>query len=211
MPTRPARLRRKPAADRRIEVVAAARKLFARDGFEAVSQRALAAEAGVSAAALYLYFPDRRALLVAVCDSIFADMIRMFETAAPSRPARDPFAKLRGFMVAYCAWGLAHPAEYRLLFMVKEMHAPDSGHRAASPGGPQLGPELFAMLANEVQALMAKGAMRRADVAMTAEAIWASGHGLIALLTTLGAFPFTEPPKLVAFMADVMLRGLAAR
>jgi AcrR family transcriptional regulator len=147
-----------------------------------------------------------------VCDSIFADLIRMFEGAAPPRPSRDPFARLRGFMHVYCLWGLAHPDEYRLLFMVKEMHDHgDAGHRGpARPQDPQMGPQLFAMLAAEVERLMQRGAMRKADVAMTAEAIWASGHGLIALLTTLRQFPFTPAPKLVAYLADIVLRGLAA-
>jgi AcrR family transcriptional regulator len=206
---RPPAPRRKPAADRRVEVVRAARKLFARDGFEGVSMRALAAASGVSPAALYLYFPDKQALLVAVCDDIFGELIAMFR-AAPVPVGRDPFARLRSFMQAYVGWGIAHPDEYRLLFLVKEMHAPPSGHRAAAPGGPQLGPELFAMLAGEVQALMAHGAMRAADATMTAEAIWASGHGLIALLTTLKTFPFTPAPALTDHLTDVILRGLSA-
>jgi AcrR family transcriptional regulator len=202
---------RKPAADRRVEVVRAARKLFARDGFVAVSMRALAAGSGVSPAALYLYFPDKQALLAAVCDDIFADLIAMFREAGTRLPAADPFARLRGFMRAYVAWGIAHPDEYRLLFLVKEMHVPGASHRGpAVPGGPQLGPELFAMLAGEVQALMQSGAMRQADATMTAEAIWASGHGLIALLTTLRNFPFTPAPQLTDYLADVIIRGLAA-
>jgi AcrR family transcriptional regulator len=202
---------RKPAADRRVEVVRAARKLFAREGFPAVSMRALAATAGVSPAALYLYFPDKHALLAAVCDDIFADLIAMFGEAGTQLPAGDPFARLRGFMRAYVGWGIAHPDEYRLLFLVKEMHMPGASHRGpAVPGGPQLGPSLFGMLVAEVQALMRSGAMRAADATMTAEAIWASGHGLIALLTTLKTFPFTPAPRLTDYLADVIIRGLAA-
>jgi AcrR family transcriptional regulator len=216
MPRKPspqAKPRRRPPADRRAQVVQVARKLFARNGFEGVAMRAIAAGAGVSPAALYLYFPNKHALMAAVCDVLFAELIAMF--AAQPAPARgkDPFARLRGFMLAYCAWGLAHPDEYRLLFLMKEFHAQGApGHRGPPPPeGPQLGTALFAMLEGEVAALMQRGAMRRAETAMTAEAIWAAGHGLIALLTTLPAFPFTPPDRLAAYMAEVMLRGLAAR
>lgn len=216
MPSQPARRttpRRKPAADRRIEVVRAARALFARRGAEAVSMRAVAAQAGVSAAALYLYFPDKHALMVSVCDSIFADLIAMFRASNPVASRRDPFARLRGFMRAYVDWGIAHPAEYRLIFLIREIHEPGSaGHRGPpAPGTPQLGPQLFALLVAEVQGLIGAGHMRKADPAMAAEAIWAAGHGLIALLTTLSAFPFTPAERLADFLADVMLRGLAAR
>ncbi len=41
----------------------AALKLFARHGFAAVSMRQIAAEVGVQAGALYLYIPDKQALL----------------------------------------------------------------------------------------------------------------------------------------------------
>jgi AcrR family transcriptional regulator len=205
--------RRRPAADRRIEVVRAARTLFARAGIDSVSMRAVAAQAGVSAAALYLYFPDKHALMVAVCDSIFADLIAMFRAANPATSARDPFARLRGFMRAYVDWGVAHPDEYRLLFLIKEFHDPGGpGHRGPpAPGASQLGPQLFALLVGEVEGLVRAGHMRQCDPTIASEAIWASGHGLIALLTTLRAFPFTPAPVLGDFLADVMLRGLAAR
>lgn len=45
------------------KVRAAALKLFARHGFAAVSMRQIAAEVGVQAGALYLYTPDKQALL----------------------------------------------------------------------------------------------------------------------------------------------------
>ncbi|WP_425052473.1 TetR/AcrR family transcriptional regulator [Psychromarinibacter sp. S121] len=41
----------------------AARHLFARDGYAAVSMRQLAAEVGVQAGALYLHIPDKQSLL----------------------------------------------------------------------------------------------------------------------------------------------------
>jgi AcrR family transcriptional regulator len=215
-PTQP-RPRAKPkqrhsAADRRVQVVAAARQLFATHGPEGTAVRAIAAEAGVSPAALYLYFSDKHALMAAVCDSIFADLIAMFADQADGGARADPFARLSGFMQAYVRWGLAHPSEYRLLFMIREMHQPNaSSHRGPPvPGGPQLGPELFAMLVREVEALMAAGHFRRGDATTTAEAIWAAGHGVIALLTTLPAFPFTPPDQLTRYMTDVIIRGLAA-
>lgn len=216
MPRKPsptAKPRRRAPEDRRTQVVAVARKLFARNGFEGVAMRAIAAGADVSPAALYLYFPNKHALMAAVCDVLFGELIAMFAAQPEPAPGKDQFARLRGFMLAYVGWGIAHPDEYRLLFLMKEFHAQGApGHRGPpGPDDPQLGATLFAMLEGEVAALMKSGAMRKAETAMTAEAIWAAGHGLIALLTTLPAFPFTPPDRLAAFMADVMLRGLAAR
>lgn len=212
-PSPPAKPRRRPPEDRRAQVVEVARKLFAKNGFEGVAMRAIAAGAGVSPAALYLYFPNKHALMAAVCDVLFGELIAMFAAQPEPAAGKDPFARLRGFMLAYCAWGVAHADEYRLLFMMKEFHTPGTpGHRGPpGPNDPQLGATLFAMLEGEVTALMRRGAFRQADPATAAEAIWAAGHGLIALLTTLHAYPFTPADRLAAFMAEAMLRGLAAR
>ena len=64
----------------RSDVVAAARVL-ARDGVQAISMRRLADELGVTANALYSYFPDKAALL----DALLDDLLGAIET-----PALDP-------------------------------------------------------------------------------------------------------------------------
>jgi AcrR family transcriptional regulator len=50
-------------ADRRLQLVAAASRLFAERGFRAVSMEDLAAEAGVSGPAVYRHFASKEALL----------------------------------------------------------------------------------------------------------------------------------------------------
>jgi AcrR family transcriptional regulator len=50
-------------AERRLQLVGAATRLFAERGFRAVSMEDLAAEAGVSGPAVYRHFPSKEALL----------------------------------------------------------------------------------------------------------------------------------------------------
>jgi AcrR family transcriptional regulator len=206
-----ARSRRRSAEDRRAQVVAAARTLMVRHGVEGVSMRAIAAAAGVSPAALYLYFPDKLVLMAAVVDALFEGLLASFHAAVAVAAARpEPFARLAALMETYVAWGLAHPEEYRLMFMTPVVGV--AGHRPCSPDGRPVSPNgaaTFGALLAEVSGLMAAGHVRRDDPASLAEQIWASGHGLVALLTTFPEFEWSEREALLRGMRETMLRGIA--
>jgi AcrR family transcriptional regulator len=59
---------RRPAAERRRQILAAARALFAERGFHATTTRDLAAAADINDALIYRYFPDKQAILAALVD-----------------------------------------------------------------------------------------------------------------------------------------------
>jgi AcrR family transcriptional regulator len=63
---------RRPAAERRREILAAARTLFAERGFDATTTRDLAAAADINDALIYRYFPDKQAILAALVDEAIA-------------------------------------------------------------------------------------------------------------------------------------------
>ncbi len=69
----------------------AARRLIARQGYEALSMRRLAEEVGLGAAALYRYFPNKQAILMGLLDSHMRELLaawegaRLREAPAPER------------------------------------------------------------------------------------------------------------------------------
>jgi AcrR family transcriptional regulator len=63
---------RRPAAERRRQILAAARRLFAERGFDATTTRDLAAAADINDALIYRYFPDKHAILAALVDEAIA-------------------------------------------------------------------------------------------------------------------------------------------
>ena len=76
-------------ADRRAEILAAAARLFAANGFHATSMADIIGEAGLSAGAVYRYFPSKEDLVAAVAetalsaaDEVFAELLA--DNAAPS-------------------------------------------------------------------------------------------------------------------------------
>jgi AcrR family transcriptional regulator len=63
---------RRPAAERRRQILAVARVLFAERGFHATTTRDLAAAADINDALIYRYFPDKQAILAALMDEAIA-------------------------------------------------------------------------------------------------------------------------------------------
>ncbi len=68
--------------DRRESIIDAAMGCFARHGYRRTSMDEVAKEAGISRAALYLYFPNKEALFRALCESVHEKLGAAAEVAA---------------------------------------------------------------------------------------------------------------------------------
>ena len=200
---------RKPrgqGATRRGEVLAAAKRLFLEEGYEHATMRRIAAEIGVSAAALYGYFPDKEAILRAIAEATFSELLlRLEESQRGEASALDRFkAGLR----AYIGFGLAHPDEYRLTFLAKMI----SSERRADACASEIedADRSFAILERGVAELMAAGVFAPGNTLAAAEAAWACLHGTTALLLDQPEHVQTAPDRLVDMVVGIVLRGLAA-
>ncbi|RDW13174.1 TetR/AcrR family transcriptional regulator [Paracoccus thiocyanatus] len=91
----------------------AARRLFARHGFAAVSMRQIAAEVGVQAGTLYSYTADKQALLADLLRSHMEELLAAWQDD-PSRPALD---RLRAFLRFHIQTSLERPEAVFLSYM----------------------------------------------------------------------------------------------
>jgi AcrR family transcriptional regulator len=109
----------------RAEILETAREQMACEGAAALSLRAIARQMGLSAPALYRYFPDRDALVTALIVDAFNALAADLETAAHS-PAETQAARLLALGNAYRTWALARPQDYLLIFgtPIPGYHAP---------------------------------------------------------------------------------------
>jgi len=104
------------AADTREALIAAARPLFAAEGFAEVALEAIVRAAGVTRGALYHHFADKTELFAAVYERVDGDMAaRMGEVIAASNET-DPVEIMRlgaGFWLDACA----DPEVYRIVLV----------------------------------------------------------------------------------------------
>ena len=98
----PATVERKPKGrghERREEILAAAARMFLEKGAERVSTRAIAEAVGISQTSLYVYFPNRNAILEELCDQCFLGLIERF--SSPEVQSATPRESLRSMVRVY--------------------------------------------------------------------------------------------------------------
>lgn len=104
---------RADAARNRVAVLAAAARLFAEHGVDAVSMDQVAAAAGVGKGTIFRRFGDKSGLAVALLDARECELQEAILRGPPplgpgSGPAADPPERLEAFVQAYLDYLLAH-------------------------------------------------------------------------------------------------------
>ena len=169
------------------ELVRAAAALLERTGaVEAVTLRAVAREAGVTAPAVYGHFADLDALLDAVLEEGFARLRAAIAEAVVG--VGDPVGRLLAGCRAYVDTGLAEPARYRAMF---------GGRRV--PGGGRA----FDVLVDAVAACAESGRSASQDPRADATLVWTALHGMVTLRAAAPEMPW---PDLQAQLRAVVSR-----
>jgi AcrR family transcriptional regulator len=196
---------------RRDEILWAAKKLFLKEGYEATTIRRIADSVGVSAPALYLYFKDKEAIMLALCDQTFSGLIeRMGEIEKEGLP---PIERLRHCGESYVRFALENPQEYWLTFLSGNTpkQIKERGHRPETidPNEPGAsGAIAFAKLMGMFRDIENAGMPLHYPVETAAELVWMSLHGLVAALINNPEFPWTKRDTLIAGMIDMAVRGV---
>jgi len=153
-------------AERELRIVATARVIAEREGWDSVTIRRLADEIEYSQPVLYSHFENRNAIVAAVAVDGFRELTAALRDAAGG--SRGAARALKSVAVAYLDFALRQPALYEAMFVL-----PTDLLFARS----ETRPELRAAF----QALAAVVTPFCADTDLTTETFWASLHGLAAL------------------------------
>ena len=153
-------------AERENRIVAAARGIAEREGWDAVTIRRLADEIEYSQPVLYSHFKNRDAIVAAVAVEGFQELTSAVRDAASgSTGQRDA---LKNVAMAYLAFAVRNPALYAAMFILPtDLRFAEAGAR----------PELRAGF----EAFAAVVAPFCVDVEDATETFWAALHGLAAL------------------------------
>ena len=85
-------------------------------GASALSLRAIARELGITAPAIYNYFPDRDALVTALIIDAYISFGDWQLEARDSEPDDDLVGQMKAIGMAYRSWAHTHPQRYQLIF-----------------------------------------------------------------------------------------------
>ncbi|ARF71025.1 TetR/AcrR family transcriptional regulator [Streptomyces griseus] len=151
--------------DLRAACLRAARELLEEDGSAALSLRAVARRAGVSATAPYRHYADREALVSAVAAEGYRELAGYLAQAHPAPSTPDELAAVA---VAYVRFALEHPALFRAMFA--EPCDPTSEERVAATEA----------ISQYVRTIV-RATFPDVDADALATTVWALVHGLAFL------------------------------
>ncbi|MBK9966259.1 MAG: helix-turn-helix transcriptional regulator [Holophagales bacterium] len=194
----------------RRRILDAARELFARDGYEAVTMRKIAEAIEYSPTAIYLHFKDKESLVRELCMADFDSLAKAFQRIAREP---DPLERLKKSGLAYADFALEHPNHYRLMFMTPDpAPAKDEEAAAKRKGNPE--EDAYAFLVATVAEAIEKGLLRTElkDPHLVAQAAWAGVHGVISLHVAKGTdgwIDWKPLKKTVTLVVDSFSRGIS--
>src|SRR5688572_29309519 len=185
-------------ADFRERPCAAAERLFAEHGPDAVTMRQLAAELGVSPMTPYRYFQDKSEILAAVRATGFNRFSQALEAARDK--AATPRAKGAAVGEAYITFAFEHPHTYKLMF---DLNQPDEGHY---PELVEAGRRARATMSGYVKDQIGEGLIE-GEPEQVGRMFWAATHGAI-VLELAGKLPKGAARELAHAISQTLGRGL---
>ncbi|MET7486795.1 TetR/AcrR family transcriptional regulator [Streptomyces sp. NPDC005538] len=170
---------------------------------EALSVRAVAKGAGVSANAVYLHFDSKEDLVLAVLRRLFDELAQARDAA--ERRASDAGGGLWEALVArsraYVDWGIANPGPYRVLYEGQAIN------RLADPRAGAFGQPMLDRTEQIVGALERGGLIDPVGGVQRASLLlWTALHGIVSLRINKDTIDWPDPQRLAEEMIDAIMR-----
>jgi AcrR family transcriptional regulator len=182
------------------EIVGAAERLLATSKTPAtLTLRGIAAEAGITAPAIYPHFRGIDEILAAVVETRFLALSAALGAAVAGLPGGvGPLHVLRAKCLAYCRFGLGNPGHYAALFASGDAHL-------GVPYENSAGERSFDDLRETVAAALGQVATATRDADEAAALVWAAMHGLVVLRNSLTGFPWPDLESQVDLLVDAVV------
>ena len=187
--------------ERRAEILAAAERIFLSSGYEGATIRKIADEVGVSPTALYMHFPDKHAMLMAIGDEALDEVLTQSEAIAAG--PGDAKERVRRVLLAHMQFALKNKTAYEVVFC--------DGARAISKHKGrtrELCERYYRVVADLVVELNKAGRLKHGSAHGVAQVLWTGCHGLVNYLITNPAFGYVEVDELLLLMVEGLVGGL---
>jgi AcrR family transcriptional regulator len=192
------------SAEFRERIIAVARALFAEEGFDAVSIRKIAERAGCPPMTFYVFFKSKRALLRHIWEDVFADLLEAGAAAVASVEGAE--ARLAALFRAMTRYWLAHPDNYRVVFMHQDQIDPGDDALYVDSSGIR---DRLSLVDAIIAEGVAEGVFGPVDSELAAQVFLVTLVGLAHALITIPEFPWRRE-QLTGQTIALLIGGLKA-
>ena len=191
----------------RTRIMDAARDLFAREGYDAVSMRRIAEAIEYSPTAIYVHFRDKQDLMLQICQE---DFVALAQDLADLQNVADPIERIKRMGHGYIRFGVQNPNHYRLMFMTRADLPADVV--LDDPNHGKVDRDSYALLKHSCQQAIDEGRIRPEyrDADLVAQLFWSAVHGVASLHIVKADNPWIDwkgYERLADAAIDSVLRG----
>ena len=122
MSPRPKRRATHPHDSMEAQIKAVARQQMADHGTAGLSLRGIGREMGISAPAIYNYYPRLDDLITALIVDAFNALADAIEAAEAGTPGETCGQKILAMCLAYRQWAVEHPVDFQLIYGLSLIH-----------------------------------------------------------------------------------------
>ena len=148
-------------------------QLYLKGGYHNVTMRRIAAKIEYSPGTIYLYFQNKKDIMLQLCYQGFERLLKHQDTL---EKISDPLERVSAGGRYYLAFALENPELYELMFATEEIF------NETGPDEESVPLRAFRKFAENVKACLDAGIFSAGEVETTAIALWATLHGLASLL-----------------------------
>jgi AcrR family transcriptional regulator len=202
---KPTKSPRKPKGSghlRRSEILDVAQKIFAEEGYHGATVRKIAEQVGVSSTAIYLHFPDKRAMLLEIAAVALEPLLTEARVIAADRGV-DPRQRAAFMMQAYMRFAVENPSAYAVLMSGGQQELADSDAPAQ-----ELFTAYHSVFLGVIAELAEQNRLYGVRSHVVAQTLWAGCHGVISLIQNNPNLRWAPYLELRDTMIDGLLSGL---
>ena len=189
----------------RHHILDAARELFVSKGVEAVTMREIAKKIDYSPTTIYLYFKDKDALILDLCNTDFQTLAKELNAILT---IQAPVERMLALGRAYATFALHYPNHYQMMFMTKHLNV---NIDAESQADASL--DAYHLLNHVVGEVFNAGYFIQSlkDAELIAQTLWAAIHGVCSLEITMGEdknIAWRNVEARINLMLNTLMRGM---
>jgi len=193
-----------PGRERRKQILVTAVRVFARSNYQSARMADIAAEVGVSEAAIYRYFPSKKSIYLEILRHMSRRIVTFWQEEVDGSP--DALTALRKMGMTYYRRMMRHPDELKVQFQaVAEVSDPEISTRLH-----QDHTDYIDFIRGVIRLGQSQGCIRQ-DLDADTMAWFLDGVGVLFNLTNMLSLkdPFDEAT--VESLLDHFLESMAAR
>ena len=189
----------------RQNIINVAKKLFADEGYEHISIRKIANQAGCVPRTIYYYFKNKRELLNHLWIDIFTSVSDFCEKEAAG--IDEPVGLIKIYYKAYINYWLNNHDHYRVIFMNEDLNA-NKTHDKLVFEMISANAAVIGIMEEAIQKCIENGtfAKKRKDIIF--QMFLLSAHGLSSGLITMREIEWKASEELIATTLDALLSGI---